>query len=586
MSQRPPQKHIRAIMPFLALLLISFSVSGQAPAPMTADDYYQQGVVQNRAGDDKKAAESYRQALKLDSKHFGAQFNLGTTYLSLKQFEDAVSAFRAAVAHKPLDAIVQVELGRAYALAGRDFEAIDAFKEAHRLEPDLLEAELGLGAIYAKLGRIEEAQVPLLRAIQKHDRDVRIHLQLGEIYLRAQWWNQAINSFSRLLALNPDFSVGHQLLGAAYNGAARYAEAALEFRQAVRLDPRDDLAFFNLGSVLRQLGLIDEAINAFKSAVALKPTSTAYVELGELYSDKSEYALAEAALKEGLRTEPNDNDGLEALANVYLKTSRNAEALEPLRKLVALTPNDAERQLLLGNTYMMTGQYDQAVASLNTSLRLRPANELAQERLRVATARKELSASLMKYRQDVLDHPKDAEAHVELGKRLNSVGLFEEAESELLMALKLAPDSWQYENQLAINYVEWGKVEKAIEYYRLAIKHHPHEVFYYVLGQQLLYSGKIDQAIAAFRSSVELKPTFALPWFELGKIYYTRGDYAESITVLRKALEINPTDPFVVHALAFAYLGAGDRDAARQQYNILKDLDPRAAADLLQAISR
>src|SRR6185503_6732249 len=113
-----------------------------------------------------------------------------------------------------------------------------------------------------------------------------------------------------------------------------------------------------------------------------------------------------------------------------------SEAVEPLLKVVHASPNDVEAQYLLGNTYLMAGKYDNAIETLNQVLVLQPDHQEARERLRVASVRKNLVPRLDSYRQRVAENPSSGEAHAELARTYNALGMYAEAEPEYLRAVE------------------------------------------------------------------------------------------------------------------------------------------------------
>jgi tetratricopeptide (TPR) repeat protein len=102
-------------------------------------------------------------------------------------------------------------------------------------------------------------------------------------------------------------------------------------------------------------------------------------------------------------------------------------------------------------------------------------------------------------------------------------------------------------------------------------------------GNALLHSGNVASALPLLKRAVELAPTHATAWNDLGLAYLQAAQYPAAATAFRKQLEINPADP-----QANDYLGlALERD---QQYDdavavfrkqiALNALDPAAHAAL------
>jgi len=60
----------------------------------------------------------------------------------------------------------------------------------------------------------------------------------------------------------------------------------------------------------------------------------------------------------------------------------------------------------------------------------------------------------------------------------------------------------------------------------------------------------------------------------------------EAIELLRKVVQLEPRNVFAQHALGVFYIRTGEKNGAMQQYDILKTLNPKLAADLLKSIPK
>ena len=111
-------------------------------------------------------------------------------------------------------------------------------------------------------------------------------------------------------------------------------------------------------------------------------------------------------------------------------------------------------------------------------------------------------------------------------------------------------------------------------------------MFYMSLGDSYQKQGKLDEAIAAYQKSLELKPEFTFSLYNLAFVYMKQGRNQEAIAPLQKLLAIEPKHTFGNHALGLAYARTGNRTGATQQYYLLQNIDSNLAADLLKAIPK
>ena len=95
---------------------------------------------------------------------------------------------------------------------------------------------------------------------------------------------------------------------------------------------------------------------------------------------------------------------------------------------------------------------------------------------------------------------------------------------------------------MAIAYYTEGKHQEAIAAYKKAIAIKPDfALAYYNAG--VIY-GRHEQfryAVAAFKKCVAIDPDFALAHFKMGFTYYLAGQPRDAIAAFRKALALEPT---------------------------------------------
>ena len=103
--------------------------------PQTADEFFQRGLKSAQLGFPDRAATDFEEAAWLEPDNPEIQFNLGTTYLSMGDFEQAINNFTRVIAMNP-------EASDAY---GNRAVAHTAIGEDDKSEKDVAEA-IRLGA--------------------------------------------------------------------------------------------------------------------------------------------------------------------------------------------------------------------------------------------------------------------------------------------------------------------------------------------------------------------------------------------------------------------------------------------------------
>ncbi len=197
-----------------------------------------------------------------------------------------------------------------------------------------------------------------------------------------------------------------------------------------------------------------------------------------------------------------------------------AQAVEKARAAVDLDPKNAEARAALVLAYDRAGQYDAAIDAGRQATELDKGNADAFAFLAEAYADKLPMDKRARdaARMAVQINDKSPFAHRNLGYVLETEGDYREAAAEYLKAINLAPT-------LAMPYMDLGRV-------------------YYVKLD------KFDEAVVALRRATELDPNNPQAHTELGRCYYTRGNYEGALMALQRAVTVDPK-----YANAYAYLG-------------------------------
>lgn len=160
-----------------------------------------------------EAADCFKRALALAPRSVKAENNLGLAYEGLNRTDDAVAAYRQAIAWQDADA----------ASGGATGEKIS--------EQPLL----NLAIVLLHRGSIAEAQALLARAVKIAPGDTRIHEQIGQAYMRQENFEGAAKELEVATRLSPESSNLHFLLGQAYRRLGRAQDAKKEFNAAAQL---------------------------------------------------------------------------------------------------------------------------------------------------------------------------------------------------------------------------------------------------------------------------------------------------------------------------------------------------------------
>jgi Flp pilus assembly protein TadD len=127
-------------------------------------------------------------------------------------------------------------------------------------------------------------------------------------------------------------------------------------------------------------------------------------------------------------------------------------------------------------------------------------------------------------------------------------------------------------------YGNLGQLDKAIDYYSLAIGINPDYLDSYIdRGNAYGNLGKWDKAIADYSRAIEIDPTFVMAWSDRGIAYGNLGQLDKAIADFSKAIEIDPKKATAWSNLGVAYWKLGKWDKSIASYSKALEIDPRNA---------
>lgn len=231
---------------FICLLLGSIAL--QAPAlqsgdntKIEADKLYNEANALFKSGNYSAAVQKYDAAIKLFKDDFKYHYQRGLSLKNNKQLEESINAFKEALLLKPDLSIGHNAMGGVFVSLKQFDNAITSFQTALQHDRTLSQARVGLGeAIAGKSqellngGKYEDALALLIQATADHTENAKIYLILASAYNKTDKPKDAVDA-----ALN-----------------------AVKFKKK----GGKGAEFFELGIAYKKLGQKDKARGAFAEA--------------------------------------------------------------------------------------------------------------------------------------------------------------------------------------------------------------------------------------------------------------------------------------------------------------------------------
>jgi tetratricopeptide (TPR) repeat protein len=179
-------------------------------------------------------------------------------------------------------------------------EAVVAYRKAIALKPNSADSYHNLSRALIAQGKLAEATEASQKAIAVNPREALAHNGLA-VALEAQGKSaEAEEACRKAIALKPDFAGAHINLGIALTKQGKRAEAVDAYRKGIALKPDLAGAHYNLGCTLESMGMLTEAADAYHKAISLKPDyAEAYCNLGRALEASGRFTEALTARRKG-----------------------------------------------------------------------------------------------------------------------------------------------------------------------------------------------------------------------------------------------------------------------------------------------
>ena len=257
--------------------LIQLHQSGQfhlaeKKAKKLLDDFPQELILHNILGVSqeaqkkfKEAADSYRNALKIQPQFAEMQFNLGSVLYQLGDSQSAIHHYQKAIQIKPDLVVAYFNLGITYQNESQFDKALSAYQKAIELEPRFYEAYGNKGAVYLLQGNFDQAIHSFQQSLSIQDHS-RGHFNLGNAYRNQGHLEKAIQSYQKAIEMNPDDPEVCSVLGDALWHQGKIPEANQYLRKAVSLNSENPIANYNLATFLHDNKKFQEAYEFYKAS--------------------------------------------------------------------------------------------------------------------------------------------------------------------------------------------------------------------------------------------------------------------------------------------------------------------------------
>lgn len=491
-------------------------------------------------------------AAQPDAKYY---FLLGRHLEGEGKVEDAVAAFKQAIALEPSSAELRAELAGLYARQEKAREALEAAEDALKVSPKNQEANRILGTVLLALAEQRQPAKPgddvsaypkrAMAALEiargDGSGDLNIDLSLARLYLDADRYGDAVPLMRRIVTEQPQYTEGWLLLAEAQEGSGASDAAVDTLTQLLDAQPQLFRARVQLAETLDRQRRFKEAAQAWGAAQAMNPRNTELpARRASALINAGNAVEAMGILRDALKQQPNDLRLNVLLAQAQRDGGDLDGAEATARSLHTAHPDDVRMSYLVGQMLEARGRYQEIVDFLKPEI----------ARLRGGTTKPAQIAMLLGSE----------------GLALQQLRKYDDAIATFREAVTLAPDDAVRHVLLIQGYSAAGRHKEALDAAEKARAKFPDETtVVYQLGAALDKAGKRDESEKTFRDLIAQDPLDAGALNYLGYMIAERGPsphLAEAVSFIQRALKVDPDNPSFLDSLGWAYLQQGRLDLA------------------------
>ena len=312
---------------------------------------------------------------KRGRRHTRALNHYGSCLAEAGQIDEAVDAFRQAVAVDGADARSRANLARALRARGALDASIEQFRRALTLAPRSARAHNGLGVSLYLTGSLDAAAEHYAAAIAAEPYYEEPYYNLALVEVRRKRPDEAERLLRQAVALKPGYREAQWLLCKVLLDQQKVDEALAHLPPADRADDAAGYALVAAGLV--RLGRTDQALTLYGQALRLRPGEADLLAgLAAALLQAGDETGAASSLAAALQQRPGDAALMTRLA--WLLAAGNVDAVRNAGRAISLATsacdatgyNAPQPMDALAAAFAEAGRFDHAVQMVSAAIEL------------------------------------------------------------------------------------------------------------------------------------------------------------------------------------------------------------------------
>ncbi len=479
-----------------------------------------------------------------------AALALISVLINEKQFDRALNEGNALVKKFPQNPIPQHTIGEILLAKGDTTGARAAFLRAIEIAPNFLPSLNTAADLDLQEGKKEAARAHFDKLLQKEPKNANALLGLGRILAAgAGTPAQALEAHRAAKAAAPTAMEPGLALAQYLMNQGQQAEAITLLDEMRQTRPNELAILDLLAAANAQSGNRNRAMEILDSMLKINPSSAAiYYRIGDLRASLNDYPGAVAALNKASELQPKNLESRAALAGVYLRMGKKAEARALITQLSSEAPKSAMVAMLAGDAAMADKLFPDAIGSYRRGLSLQKSSEIARKlHLALSSSGQEAEADKL-LREWWSANPQDLGIMMQAGQLKMDRSQWKESVAIYGAVLKVKPDIAP-----ALNNMAWSlhqlqdKNAKPLAQKALSLEPKSH-IIMDTLGVITVDQGDLPKGVELLRAAITAAPTSAEYRVHLARALLKAGDKAGATGEVERVIREQPNDPAAIEA--------------------------------------
>jgi len=469
--------------------------------------------------------------------------NLTHTYLLYQELrtggreEEASTLLSAMAAKDPASSYLQLLLSQEALQAGDVSKAEEYAFRALSLAPKDQEVRYEYASLLASVDKFSEALAIFEKLSEEEPGNENFLNALINIDLRRSDYWVALKRLQAALPKSDSPEYIHYRMGRIYRDMGQNPKARIEFEEALKIDSTYYQASTYLAIVCEETGDETKALELFEQLAHTTNNPLYHRKLASYYMKKKEFKKAIEAFHNLLQLEPSDMGSLLQMARVWIELGDLEKSEESFKELIRLDPANGALRLMMGMLLEAQSRTEEALDQYlkinkdstayydSMSLRFKAFYKLDKKQQLV----EQLDQSLI-FASSIEDSEKSQTLYRVIAEYYGEVGESSKSESVLDKGLERFPRS---------------------------------ELLLYKKGMLLDKQKRSKEGIKVMLSILTINPNHAGALNFVGYTWADRGENLEDAErFIRKALDLEPGDPFIMDSLGWVQYKLGQYEEA------------------------